>query len=176
MYDLEKLRWVNGQHLKKMDNEDIITMLSGMSEAGNFNKQDSAWKNTAVTLLKQYADFVSDIPKKAEEMIFGEHIEMKNELMEILGWETTPKIIDYLCGEMNKITTPFVTEAELTGWMDFAKKDLAIKGKPLFQGIRAALTGQEHGPDLKLLIPLTPVAIIRKRLGLLNKTRQEKDG
>jgi hypothetical protein len=29
---------------------------------------------------------------------------------------------------------------------------------------------------LKLLIPLTPVAIIRKRLGLLNKTRQEKDG
>jgi glutamyl/glutaminyl-tRNA synthetase len=77
---------------------------------------------------------------------------------------------------MNKISTPFVTETELTGWMDFAKKDLAIKGKPLFQGIRAALTGQEHGPDLKLLIPLTPVAIIKKRLSLLSKTKQEKDG
>ncbi len=176
MYDLEKLKWVNGQHLKKMENEDIIKMLSGMPEATGFNQQDPAWKNTAVTLLKQYADFVSDIPKKAEEMIFGEHIEMKNELMEILGWETTPKIIDYLHGEMNKITTPFVTEAELTSWMDFAKKDLAIKGKPLFQGIRAALTGQEHGPDLKLLIPLTPVSIIKKRLSLLSKTKQEKDG
>lgn len=176
MYDLEKLRWVNGQHLKKMENADIINMLANLSEAAAFNKQDAAWKNTAVTLLKQYADFISDIPKKADEMIFGEHIEMKNELLEILGWETTPKIIDYLAGEMNKITTPFVTEAELTAWMDFAKKDLAIKGKPLFQGIRAALTGQEHGPDLKLLIPLTPVAIIKKRLNLLSKTKQEKDG
>ncbi len=176
MYDLEKLRWVNGQHLKKMENADIINMLNTLPEAAAFNKQDAAWKNTAVTLLKQYADFISDIPKKADEMIFGEHIEMKNELLEILGWETTPKIIDYLAGEMNKITTPFVTEAELTAWMDFAKKDLAIKGKPLFQGIRAALTGQEHGPDLKLLIPLTPVAIIKKRLNLLSKTKQEKDG
>ncbi len=176
MYDLEKLKWVNGQHLKKMSNEDIVKMVSALPESALFNAQDAAWKTGAVNLLKQYADFIPDIPKKAQEIIFSEHIEMKNELLEILGWETTPKIVDYLAGEMKKISTPFVTEAELTAWMEFAKKDLAIKGKPLFQGIRAALTGHDHGPDLKLLIPLTPVSVIRKRLTLLAKTNQEKDG
>lgn len=176
MYDLEKLRWVNGQHLKKMSNEDIITMLAGIPEATEFNKQDANWKTGAVNLLKQYADFVTDIPKKAEEMIFSEHIDMKNELLEILGWETTPKILEYLASEMAKISAPFVTEAELNAWMEHAKKEMGIKGKPLFQGIRAALTGHDHGPDLKLLVPLTPVSVIKKRIALLGKTKQEKDG
>lgn len=176
MYDLEKFRWVNGQHLKKMSNEEIVKMLATIPEAAEFNKQDPAWKVSAVNLLKQYADFTTDIPKKAQEMIFSEHIEMKNELLEILGWETTPKIIDYLAGEMAKISAPYVTDVQLNGWMETAKKDMGIKGKPLFQGIRAALTGHDHGPDLKLLIPLTPVTVIKKRLSLLSKTKQEKDG
>jgi glutamyl-tRNA synthetase len=176
MYDLEKLKWVNGQHLKKMSNEDIVKLIGTLSDAQEFNQQDSAWKISAVNLLKQYADFVSDIPKKAHEIIMSEHIEMKNELMEILGWETTPKIIEFLSGEISKHGDGPLAEAELTTWMDQLKKDMGIKGKPLFQGVRAALTGHDHGPDLKLLIPLTPVPVIKKRLSLLSKTKQEKDG
>lgn len=176
MYDLEKLKWVNGQHLKKMSNEEILKLLVTIPEAADFNKQDQAWKEGAINLLKQYADFITDIPKKALEMIFSEHIEMKNELMEILGWETTPKILEFIGSEVAKVTTPFVTEAQLNGWMDTLKKDMGVKGKPLFQGVRAALTGHDHGPDLKLLIPLTPVAVIKKRIALLGNTKQEKDG
>jgi glutamyl/glutaminyl-tRNA synthetase len=176
MYDLEKFRWVNGQHLKKLDNDVIVKMLTVIPEAAEFNKQDQAWKASAVNLLKQYADFTSDIPKKAQEIIFSEHIEMKNELLEILGWETTPKIIEFISQEIGKVSTPTVSEAELNNWMEHCKKTLAIKGKPLFQGVRAALTGHDHGPDLKLLIPLTPVSVIKKRLTLLGKTKQEKDG
>jgi hypothetical protein len=29
------------------------------------------------------------------------------------------------------------------------------------------LTGQNHGPDLKILIPLTPVSILKKRIASL---------
>jgi hypothetical protein len=57
----------------------------------------------------------------------------------------------------------------LNGWMESVKKDLAIKGKPLFQGVRAAITGHDHGPDLKFLVPLTPVTVLKKRLQHLNK-------
>lgn len=176
MYDLEKLKWVNGQHLKALPNPEILKLIAPLPEAKDFTAQSPEWKEGAVNLLKQYADFVPEIPKKAQELIFSEHIDMKNELLEILGWETTPKIIDYLAAEMSSVTSDFVSEAQLTGWMDHAKKELGIKGKPLFQGIRAALTGHDHGPDLKLLIPLTPVTVIKKRLSLLSKTKQEKDG
>ncbi len=176
MYDLEKLKWVNGQHIKKMSNDNIISLLKSIPDNDFFNQQSPEWKNTAVELIKQYVSFLPEFPKMINEMLLNEHLEMTNTLLEILGWETTPKILEYLATEVGKVTTPFITDIQLNGWMDAVKKDLGIKGKPLFQGVRACLTGHDHGPDLKLLIPLTPVPVIKKRLALLNKTKQEKDG
>ena len=39
-------------------------------------------------------------------------------------------------------------------WVAAVKQATGIKGKPLFQPLRLALTGREHGPELKLLLPL----------------------
>jgi glutamyl/glutaminyl-tRNA synthetase len=60
-----------------------------------------------------------------------------------------------------------MTEVQMNGWMDHVKKEMGVKGKPLFMGVRATLTGQDHGPDLKFLIPLTPVSVIKKRVSQL---------
>ena len=94
---------------------------------------------------------------------------MTDTLKDILSWETTPEIVDYIHGEISKVTTAFITEAEMNGWMDYVKKEMGIKGKPLFQGVRATLTGQDHGPELKLIIPLTPVNVLKKRVSDLKK-------
>ncbi len=39
-------------------------------------------------------------------------------------------------------------------WATDVKQATGIKGKALFQPLRLALTGREHGPELKLLLPL----------------------
>jgi glutamyl-tRNA synthetase len=39
-------------------------------------------------------------------------------------------------------------------WAAEVKQATGIKGKALFQPLRLALTGREHGPELKLLLPL----------------------
>ncbi|MFZ1069999.1 MAG: glutamate--tRNA ligase, partial [Methyloceanibacter sp.] len=39
-------------------------------------------------------------------------------------------------------------------WSADVKQATGIKGKALFQPLRLALTGREHGPELKLLLPL----------------------
>jgi glutamyl-tRNA synthetase len=39
-------------------------------------------------------------------------------------------------------------------WLDEIKKNSARKGKELFMPIRLALTGKEHGPELKHAINL----------------------
>lgn len=169
MYDIEKLKWVNGEHIKKMSNADLITLIEKEPETDFFSKQSADWKNNCVELLKRYAHFTTDFPKLVNEMILKDDPELTDALKEILGWETTPKILSYLAGELDKVTTAFVTEAELNVWMEAVKKDLAIKGKPLFMGVRASLTGHDHGPDLKFLIPLTPVSVLKKRISHLNK-------
>lgn len=169
MYDIEKLKWVNAEHIKKMDNATLIKLVELEPETAFFTKQTPEWKNACVELLKRYAQFTPDFPKLVNEMIVNDQIEMTETLKEILSWETTPKIISYIQGEVEKFNGEFVTENELNTWMDHAKKELGVKGKPLFQGVRAALTGHDHGPDLKFLIPLTPVSVLKKRVHQLSK-------
>lgn len=45
-------------------------------------------------------------------------------------------------------------EATFKNWMDQVKEETGFKGKDLFMPIRRALTGQDHGPELKELILL----------------------
>ena len=168
MYDLEKLKWVNGQHIKKMDNAHLITLIAALPESTFFNKQTPEWKNAAVELLKNgHAHFVSDFPRLINDMILKENLEMTDALKDILSWETTPKIIEYISSQVNAMTTEFMTEVQMNGWMEHVKKEMGVKGKPLFMGVRATLTGQDHGPDLKFLIPLTPLSVIKKRVSQL---------
>lgn len=169
MYDLEKLKWVNSEHIKKMDNASLIALVEKEPETGFFVKLSPEWKNNCVELLKRYAQFIPDFPRLVNELILNDQIEMTDALKEIMSWETTPKIIDFIADEVSKVDTEFITEAQLNGWMDHVKKELGVKGKPLFQGVRAALTGHDHGPDLKFLIPLTPVTVLKKRIAELKK-------
>lgn len=169
MYDLEKLKWVNSEHIKKMDNGSLISLIEKEADIEFFKKQSTEWKNACVDLLKKYVQFTTDFPKLINEMILNQKPEMTDALKEIFSWETTPKIHSYIAEEVNKVTSEYITEAELNNWMEHVKKSMGVKGKPLFMGVRAALTGHDHGPDLKFLIPLTPVSILKNRVANLNK-------
>lgn len=169
IYDLVKLKWVNGQHLRRLSNPDLIQGLTVVVPAGHpFHHQSEEWKIQCVELLKQKVEFIADMVPMMDEMIFDETVPMTDELKDILSWETTPKIVSYIRSEVDKLPDgSFASEAMLNTWSEHAKKELAIKGKPLFMGLRAALTGKGHGPDLKFLIPLTPAAVLKKRAALL---------
>jgi glutamyl-tRNA synthetase len=169
MYDLEKLKWVNSEHLKKMDHLTLIQLIEAEPETDFFKSQTSEWKNACVDLLKRYVHFTTDFPRLINELILNEHPEKTDALKEILSWETTPKIIGFISDEVGKVSEAFVSEAQLNQWTDHVKSNLGVKGKPLFQGIRAALTGHDHGPDLKFLIPLTPVKVLKNRVAFLTR-------
>ena len=49
-------------------------------------------------------------------------------------------------------------------WVNVIKEQTGKKGKELFHPIRMALTGQENGPELKVLLPLIGYDKAFKRL------------
>jgi len=168
IYDLVKLKYVNGQHLRKHSNAELAAQVAALVPAGHaFLSQSAEWKDKCMELLKQKVDFITEMLPMMDELIFDENIAMTDELKEVLAWETTPKIVQFISSEVGKLSEGFATEAQLNAWSDAVKKDLGVKGKPLFMGLRAALTGKGHGPDLKFLIPLTPVSVLKKRVSQL---------
>ena len=43
------------------------------------------------------------------------------------------------------------------------KPKVKVKGKELFMPIRMALTGKEHGPELKRVFPVLGLELVKKR-------------
>lgn len=167
IFDFEKFKWVNGQHIKKLPTEQILEEITPLISADHlFHQQDNSWKTKCVDLYKDqvlfYKDFIPLIDK-----VFQEDVSRTEDLEEILSWETTPQIKNFINDKINELiksNTTFITEEIFSEWQKSLKKDLKIKGKPLFMGMRGVLTGEGHGPELKFLIPLTPLPVIKKRM------------
>ena len=168
MHDIEKLKWTNGQHLVAMEEEALLKHAKTSLPADSyFQTQTQEWQLACLNLFKEKVNLVTEIATMVDELIVSENIAKSAELEEILAWETTPKIIDHIKSELEKFSGEFVDSETFGEWMNYCKKELKIKGKPLFMGFRGVLTGQNHGPDLKALIPLTRRETLLKRLGQL---------
>jgi glutamyl-tRNA synthetase len=69
----------------------------------------------------------------------------------IQGTITEP---DYIQSAITLLPQEPWNEATWGLWTDALKAETGRKGKPLFMPLRQALTGMEHGPELKALLPL----------------------
>ena len=169
IYDIVKLNHINGEHLRLLPTETLIAEIEKILPAGHdFLKMDQDWKVRCVTLSKEKMNFYNDIIPLLE-LYFGSEVSTEADYVEARSWETTPKIQEYLKNEIAKAKTEgkkFVTEADYNEWSNHVKSELKIKGKQLFMGIRAVLTLQAHGSDLKFIIPLTPIEVLEKRINI----------
>ena len=166
MYDIAKLNWTNGQHLRMLNDDDLLAHAEYVLDKEHyFHQQPTKWKLECLNLFKEKIEVITEIEGMINENILNESVKITPELDEILSWETTPQILDYVKAQIEQVSGEYVSEEEFNAWMDFCKNELKIKGKPLFMGFRGVLTGQNHGPDLKVLIPLTPIEILKKRVG-----------
>ena len=139
-----------------------------LPESHPFIKMDHDWKSRCVTLSKEKMNFYNDIIPLLD-LYFGSEVSTEADYVEARSWETTPKIQEYLKGEIAKAKAEgkkFITEAEYNEWSNHVKSELKIKGKQLFMGIRAVLTLQAHGSDLKFIVPLTPIEVLEKRINM----------
>lgn len=167
MFDLEKFEWVNGQHIKAMSGSQLLERATSfIPQTSHFHAQNREWKEKCLDLFKSYVLFFKEFDLLIAE-VFATEFGDNEKLQEINSWPTTPQIREYLKGEVFKLKEQgvlFVSEAVVNAWGEYIKGELKIKGKPLFMGMRGVLTGRDHGPELKFLIPLTPVLVLWQRL------------
>lgn len=169
IYDIKKLDFINGQHLHHLPLETLLIELGKVISVDHpFHKMDHEWKMGCITVFKDKLTFFQDINEHLP-VLFGTDVSTDAEYLEAKSWETTPKIREYLESEILAAKASgkkFVSEEDVNLWSNHVKTELKIKGKQLFMGIRSVLTHQAHGPELKFIIPLTPIEILEKRIHL----------
>lgn len=169
IYDIKKLDFINGEHLRHLPLETIMIEVGKVIPVDHpFHKMEHDWKIACVNVFKDKLHFFQDILQHLG-VLFSTDVSSDSEYLEARSWETTPKIREYLGSEIDKAKSAgkkFVTEDDLNLWSNHIKTELKIKGKQLFMGMRSVLTHQAHGPELKFIIPLTPIEILEKRIHL----------
>lgn len=169
LYDIEKLKHFNGEHMRRLSTEGLLSyLLPTLPLDHPVQKQSRNWQESCLEFFKEKINVPAELPEHLE-VLFTTEADAGEESKEVSSWETTPQIIEYVKGEVQKISNngaEFISEEEFNAMTDHCKKELKIKGKQLFKGLRYALTLRAEGPDLKVIIPLTPMSVMKERLSL----------
>ena len=162
-YDIDKLNHFNGEHMRRLPAQKIVDYLApAIPEPHPFHRQSAPWKIDCVEFFKSKFNVPGQFVPLLDSIF--ECVESNNpEYKEIKQEETAQKIARYILPKLKECDS-FLSAEQMDSWMNSVKKELSIKGRPLFKGFRAVLTLAEEGPDLKILIPLTPLAILCKRV------------
>ena len=166
-FDMVKLGYINGQHIKGLSSKEILKQIDKfLPKDTAFKTQDSSWQEEFVDLFKEKVDTLPGFSSFIED-IFNSDVKDDEAFKEVLSWETTSKIKEYLINKVSEAKEeglPFLTPELLDEYLTTLKKEHKIKGKNLFKGTRAVLTGRAEGPDLKRFVALTPLDVISSRL------------
>ena len=165
VFDLKKLRWINGQHLRALPTDELAGLVgehlraAGVSSGG----AGSPFARAAAAMVSEKVELVND----AEALVVAALTYPLEETMQTK--QAAPFVADGLAqvgravldahrdGSLPDPASEAFAE-EWKAWVKGVGKALGRKGKNLFQPLRIALTGRTSGPDIPAQIALLALA------------------
>ena len=155
--DLTKLEWLNHQHLVALPLDDVMERVHEVFEGVGIELATTGpardWWREFVDLLRPSLRRIDELPQQLEKLA----------ATPTHGGQTEP-------GSRHHAMLSAFQQAsrvgELTTAADFKAaahrigKQTGLGGRALFQPLRNALTGEDHGPELARLVPLIETAQI----------------
>lgn len=163
VFDLEKLNWLNSQYIKAMDDEELAYDLRPYLES--INGLDTNDHEKMVLVAQCVKDRISYFSQAQDELnvILGEfHFSESEDAIAAKQFETNHILYEESIRMINEMSE--LTPDSLNGMFKAIQKEKGIKGKNLYMGLRIALTGDVHGPDLKLVMCIMGKDLVLKRL------------
>ena len=150
IFEYDKLNWMNGQYIKKMDLAKLTELVKPYLSCYDLSEYTEEQLQRIVEVTREPITILSELTNDTK-YFFGKDVEIEPEVQE--------KVLD---GEVAKKVLPYVIENELDKWAfdDEEKlheqladlrtyfKEQGIKPKETMWAIRAAVTGRTHGADM----------------------------
>jgi nondiscriminating glutamyl-tRNA synthetase len=166
LFDKQKLTWMNNQYMKKIDVDRLLELsLPHLIKAGrlteNMTDEEHHWARGLVSLLQEKMSFGAEIVELSD-MFFIEEAEYEEDAKEVLSGEQVPEVLKSFLEQLDQM--PGFKADDIKAAMKAVQKSTGQKGKNLFMPIRAAVSGQTHGPDLPQAIELLGKSKVQMRI------------
>ncbi|MFD1428246.1 nondiscriminating glutamyl-tRNA synthetase [Kroppenstedtia sanguinis] len=167
VFDTAKLKWMNNHYIKESSLERITDLaIPHLAQAGRIGEQpvgeEKEWVTRLVGLYQEQLDYVAQVVELTE-MFFRQEVAYSDEAEEVLAQEQVPTVVEALIGQLES-TEEELTPDTIKQLMKAVQKETGYKGKQLFMPVRAAVTGEVHGPDLRETISLLGKETVLSRL------------
>ena len=161
IFDFQKLKWMNGQYIRKYDLSGITDLFIPYIKESGFDT-DSVTREkleNIVDLIRGNCEILSDIGNLIG--IFLNDVNEPDENTDTqLKEDYAVEVISAAGQIIDELTEDNITEILVPR----IKEITGQKGKKLFHPIRAMVTGRLSGPDLDRAIPLIGYENVKKRI------------
>ncbi|WP_078393373.1 glutamate--tRNA ligase [Shouchella patagoniensis] len=166
VFDMDKLAWMNNQYIKNADLDTVVDLaLPHLIASGVVSEELSEdrleWTRRLIGLYQEQMQYGAEIVKLTEQF-FKKDVDYTDDAREVLAEEQVPEVLTQFAKELDEVET--FTVPDIKKAIKATQKATGQKGKKLFMPIRAAVSGQTHGPELGDTIELLGKAVVGARL------------
>ncbi|HJN38308.1 MAG TPA: glutamate--tRNA ligase [Gammaproteobacteria bacterium] len=153
-FDLQKLNWVNAQHLRNLDNHELWQLIESdlMKEKLAFSS-DQEWQGKALNIFKTNAKTLGELVALLR-LVANHHYDIEESAKDVLSWAETSPVLSLFEAYTKDVEGEYFSDDDVKGLFDHIKSELGVKGKLLFMPLRVALIGKAQGEELKDLFQL----------------------
>ncbi|NEQ68895.1 MAG: glutamate--tRNA ligase [Symploca sp. SIO2D2] len=147
-FDWAKLDWLNGQYLHEINAPELLELLIPYWQAAGLEfdpVSDRSWLEELAALI---GDSLTRLPEAVDmsKMFFTESVEFSEEAAQRLQAEGAPQVIQAILDAVSDL--PQLSADEAGQIIKKVTKEQKVKKGLVMRSLRAALTGDVHGPDL----------------------------
>ncbi|GAF22564.1 MULTISPECIES: glutamate--tRNA ligase [Shouchella] len=166
VFDTDKLAWMNNQYIKEADLDKVIELalphlISSGRVSENMGEERLEWAKRLIGLYQEQMQYGAEIVTLTEQF-FKKDVDYTEDAKAVLAEEQVPEVLAQFAKELDELEE--FTVPEIKKAIKATQKATGQKGKKLFMPIRAAVSGQTHGPELGDTIELLGKAVVTSRL------------
>ena len=161
VFDIEKLNWMNSEYIKGYDANRLVEIAEPYLSDAGYDISDKSKTKRAVKALRTYLNKLDEIPGQAA-IYYDNKFNFTDEQKKLLNSENSKKALNLLNTKIE--ISDELTSENFKSLIKEIQKETGVKGKDLFQPIRLALTGKEHGPELGLIAYVIGKEEVLKRI------------
>jgi len=149
VFDLKKLEWMNGHYIRNIDEQEYLKIGQEWLKKLGLDSGDEQKNQLILKAVRPGLNRFDQLPEKTT-VFFKKQLQFDAEAIEWLKKPESKEILKNLLAALREITE--LSVETFGSIIKQVQKQTGQKGKNLWMPIRAAITGETHGPDLTIVL------------------------